>query len=559
MTDTKAGVSCAMQEDEFHLLYPPGHAPATHNAMQNYDFVHTLQIDQMIGIKRESYRGIPDLRIERFFSCDPAVLRYRADVIWEFAESEPLQELLQEALPMIRDVYEMRRVLHHGDGSLESGLSSTRYIEQYLELMALFETRLQPVTPRSEGVRRLKAAVDARCHTQAYQALCTHLKELETRIGQIKSITLGVNLDSNLHVTEAGLVSLNTSRFRAGNLMDRLCGRVGKDPMVCLSGFANVLKAGRNDEKQALDGAVHRALDTIFTKTIRSWEPVINQFYHDETRFFVDMLDDLRFLSSAVAFIQQLQQAGGKLCRPVICPPEKRTLQLHNVYNPMLALKSEGETIVSNDFRFDADGRFYLVTGPNHGGKSIFCYSIGMAQALFQLGLPVPAEQATMSPVTGIYTHFPTSDEDNYGKGRLESECARISEILPCLRDTDLFLMDESFSSTSLIEASYIASEVLAAISEIGCGGVYVTHIHELTQHVQELSTGPGKIDNLVAQMQNIANGTRSYRVLRTTPDGLSYAKDIARKYGLSREEILRRREEAKPTEGGPVHESVRQ
>lgn len=329
MTDTKAGVSCAMQEDEFHLLYPPGHAPATHNAMQNYDFVHTLQIDQMIGIKRESYRGIPDLRIERFFSCDPAVLRYRADVIWEFAESKPLQELLQEALPMIRDVYEMRRVLHHGDGSLESGLSSTRYIEQYLELMALFETRLQPVNPRSKGVRRLKAAVDARCHTQAYQALCTHLKELETRIGQIKSITLGVNLDSNLHVTEAGLVSLNTSRFRAGNLMDRLCGRVGKDPMVCLSGFANVLKAGRNDEKQALDGAVHRALDTIFTKTIRSWEPVINQFYHDETRFFVDMLDDLRFLSSAVAFIQQLQQAGGKLCRPVICPPEKRTLQLN--------------------------------------------------------------------------------------------------------------------------------------------------------------------------------------------------------------------------------------
>lgn len=77
-------------------LYPPGHAPATHNAMQNYDFVHTLQIDQMIGIKRESYRGIPDLRIERFFSCDPAVLRYRADVIWEFAESEPLQELCRK-------------------------------------------------------------------------------------------------------------------------------------------------------------------------------------------------------------------------------------------------------------------------------------------------------------------------------------------------------------------------------------------------------------------------------------------------------------------------------
>ena len=164
-----------------------------------------------------------------------------------------------------------------------------------------------------------------------------------------------------------------------------------------------------------------------------------------------------------------------------------------------------------------------------------------MAQALFQLGLPVPAERAEMSPVTGIYTHFPTSDEDNYGKGRLESECARISAILPRLRDTDLFLMDESFSSTSLLEGSYIAGEVLSAISEIGCGGVYVTHIHELTQRVRELSVGPGKLDNLVAQMQSVSDGTRSYRVLRTTPDGLSYARDIARKYGLSREEILQK------------------
>ena len=93
----------------------------------------------------------------------------------------------------------------------------------------------------------------------------------------------------------------------------------------------------------------------------------------------------------------------------------------------MLALKNLHDPIVCNDFCLDENGRFYLVTGPNHGGKSIFCYAVGMAQALFQLGLPVPAEEAEMSPVTGIYTHFPTSDEDNYGKGRLESEM--------CIRD----------------------------------------------------------------------------------------------------------------------------
>ena len=407
--------------------------------------------------------------------------------------------------------------------------------------MELFRQRLEPLAPQSAGLRRLKDEILARSESEDFKALRRHLEDLDTRIGRIKSITIGLNLDGNLHVTDAGLVSINTAPFRPSSLMDRLLGRSGRDPMVCMSGFASIAKSSRDDERQALDSAVHRALDVVFAKVIRSWEPVINQYYHDETRFFVELMDDLRFLSAAVHFLLELRAHGCRFCRPVIRPVQDRALHLHNVYNPMLALKVSGEPIVANDFDYDENGRFYLVTGPNHGGKSIFCYSIGMAQALFQLGLPVPAERAEMSPVTGIYTHFPTSDEDNYGKGRLESECARISAILPRLRDTDLFLMDESFSSTSLLEGSYIAGEVLSAISEIGCGGVYVTHIHELTQRVRELSVGPGKLDNLVAQMQSVSDGTRSYRVLRTTPDGLSYARDIARKYGLSREEILQK------------------
>ena len=533
-----------MPSDHFRLLYPDGIEPSGRNAFPDHEFIHTLQIDQMVSIGREGYRGIPDLQLECFFSCDPVVLRYRAEIIEEIAASEPLQQLIADALPMIRDVYEMRKVLNHGDGSLESGLSSTRYIEQYIELVELFRQRLEPLAPQSAGLRRLKDEILARSESEDFKALCRHLEDLDTRIGRIKSITLGLNLDGNLHVTDAGLVSINTAPVRPSSLMDRLLGRSGRDPMVCMSGFASIAKSSRDDERQALDSAVHRALDVVFAKVIRSWEPVINQYYHDETRFFVELMDDLRFLSAAVHFLLELRAHGCRFCRPVIRPVQDRALHLHNVYNPMLALKVSGEPIVANDFDYDENGRFYLVTGPNHGGKSIFCYSIGMAQALFQLGLPVPAERAEMSPVTGIYTHFPTSDEDNYGKGRLESECARISAILPRLRDTDLFLMDESFSSTSLLEGSYIAGEVLSAISEIGCGGVYVTHIHELTQRVQELSVGPGKLDNLVAQMQSVSDGTRSYRVLRTTPDGLSYARDIARKYGLSREEILQKHDQ---------------
>ena len=143
-------------------------------------------------------------------------------------------------------------------------------------------------------------------------------------------------------------------------------------------------------------------------------------------------------------------------------------------------------------------------SGPNHGGKSIFAYSIGMAQALFQLGLFVPAEEAVMSPVSGM--------------GRLESECVRLSEIMKQLSDTDMLLMDESFSSTSGLEAGYIASEVLTGIGIIGCCGLYVTHIHDLTQQLDTYNEHPenkGKIDNLVAMMESKEEGTRSYQIGR--------------------------------------------
>jgi len=92
------------------------------------------------------------------------------------------------------------------------------------------------------------------------------------------------------------------------------------------------------------------------------------------------------------------------------------------------------------------------------------------------------------------------------------------------------------------LEGGCIAGEVLRAIAVLGCGGIYVTHIHELTRQVAEFNAMPnrrGCIDNLAAQMESVSDGTRSYRVVRAAPDGLSYARDIAEKYGLSREAIL--------------------
>lgn len=528
-------------ENTFQLLYPPGYDKASEVPMKDFKFIHSLQIDDMIILIKESYRGFKDLALENFFTTDEKVLAYRLSIVQDLVENESLYRVFCDSIPMIHNIHDLHRAMS-SDFTIESALNSIRYLEMYEEIVDLFANGLRGLSLQSEGMQTFRKQILEIAEGEDYCNLKTELAKAEIRFGNIKGVTVGINLDETLRVKEAGVISIEDKPFHAGTVMEKLLKKNPKDTNSLISPLYPLVKGLHGEELKALNYSVQSSLNTIFMKSLRNFEPLIQQYYTVNTSVFVMLLDEIRFLTAGVKFILSMKELGFPMCRPEIAPMQEKKCDLDCVYNPMLVRKAVEQTIVSNSFSFDEKGRFYLVTGPNHGGKSIFAYSVGMAQALFQLGLFVPARSARMSPVTAIYTHFPSSDENNYGKGRLESECARLGEIMKDLADTDMLLMDESFSSTSGLEAGYIAAEVLTGIGIIGCGGIFVTHIHDLPQQIDSYNTHPrnkGKIDNLVALMENKKDGTRSYRIARTTPDGLSYAKDIACRYGLNLEGIL--------------------
>lgn len=540
------GVRHTMMKN-FRLIYPPDYDIASERRMEDYSFIHSLQIDDMVVIKQETYRGFVELRLENYYSSDPEVLDYRLSVVEDLVENPTLYKAFTDSVGLITNINDLSRVMD-SDFSVDSALSSVRYLEMYQEIVELFSKALASCALHSEGMRQFQKQIAEIVEGEEYQSLCRELAGVEMDFGYLKSVTLGVNLDENLMPKEAGILSVNQEPFHSGTVFQRLFkkpsaeGKPSADGRTLISSLYPLTKGLHGEELKAFNHGISNSLHTIFSRSLREFEPLIQNYYKVNTAPFVAMLDDIRFLTAGVAFILQMQELGFSMCRPKIASVEEKVCELTDVYNPMLALRGVENTIVSNSFCLDENGRFYLITGPNHGGKSIFAYSIGMSQALFQLGLFVPAKSAYMSPVTGIYTHFPVSDENNYGKGRLESECARLGAIMKKLTETDMLLMDESFSSTSGLEAGYIASEVLTGIGVIGCCGLFVTHIHDLPLKVGEFNSHPdnkGKIDNLVAQMEDRENGVRSYRVLRITPDGLSYARDIAKRYGLDLEDIL--------------------
>jgi len=224
---------------------------------------------------------------------------------------------------------------------------------------------------------------------------------------------------------------------------------------------------------------------------------------------------------------------------------DERVFNADDLYNPAVALKlPDGEEIVPNDVSFNEnDATIYVLTGPNRGGKSVITCAMGLGIAMMQLGMFVPAKNARISPADAIFTHFPTGADDTIDKGRLGEECARLGEIFDNVTKYSLVLLDESFSSTGSYEGSYIASEVLSGISMVGCRCLFATHLHELAAEIdrinkESVANGGVKIDTLVA---GIEEGKRSFKIFRAKPDGKSYARDIAERYGLTYDNILKK------------------
>jgi DNA mismatch repair protein MutS len=167
---------------------------------------------------------------------------------------------------------------------------------------------------------------------------------------------------------------------------------------------------------------------------------------------------------------------------------------------------------------------------------------------LFQAGIHVPGSSASISPVDGIYTHFPVEEKPNAEAGRFGEEAQRLSEIFTHATRNSLVLLNESLSSTAAGESLYLARDIMRCLRLLGVRAAYTTHMHELAANAEEINSitpGDSKLISLVAVAQTAGdpNGpdgvTRTFKVIASPPMGRSYAEGLAARYGISYDKIV--------------------
>lgn len=482
-----------------------------------------------------------------FFTSDPETIKYRQLTFEDITAAPELPEILNKMLPLLGDITDLRKMSGDSFDSTESYLYSITEIELYTMLLELLKEKLLPLAPslKSPAFTELVDRIKILTESDYYRELNEQLTALSSRVREIKSITLGVNLDSQLRPETAGVLSINSEQFKSGELIDKILRfNFKKDDMTCIAPLTPFKKNLTENQQIAMSNAINSAINDVFKSSVKSWKKIIKTYVLENTDFLIRMMPEIEFITRASELISELRSVGCQLVYPEIKPIEDKAFTAKALTNPVVALKLGGET-VPNDFAFDENGMIYVVTGPNRGGKSVLTCAVGLAFAMAQLGLPICADEAVLSPCDTILTHFPTGSEDTIDKGRLGEECARLDAIFSSLSEYSLVLLDESLSSTGSFEASYIAGEVLSGFSIAGCRCIFSTHLHSLASSVDEINKncipkGGVAVDTLVATLEN---GSRSFRIVRTKPDGHSYARDIADKYGLSFDKIMKKLE----------------
>lgn len=531
-----------MDFNTFSLIYPNEELRKKHDSGESVPDIDLFTL-QELGLLE--IFNLKNRDLSEFFTMDAEVIRYRIATFDDMLRCEALTEMLNKLVPVLNDIMELRR-LEADNGDTNDYLSSITEIELYVSSVKVLHDCLTEVRGelKSPAFLALSELITTLAESTYYRELNEKLNELTRRVREIKSVTVGVNLDAQLRPSSAGVLSINAEPFKSGDAIDKILRLNFKnDNYTCIANLVPFGKKQSENQKMALSLAFNSAINDVYRSSLRSWKKIVQTYVLENTEFLLNLMPEFEFLVKGTNMLRALRKKGCVLSLPEIRPMEERAFSAVGLYNPCVALKIEDE-IVANDLVFDENATIYVLSGPNRGGKSVITCAIGLSQAMMQLGMYVPAESAIMSPVDGIYTHFPTGADDTIDKGRLGEECARLSEILDCVTANSLVLLDESLSSTGSFEASYIAAEVLGGLAHVGCRCLFSTHLHELAAEIDSINarskaSGGVAIDTLVAGIKG--EGKRSFKITRAKPDGKSYARDIAESYGLTYETILKR------------------
>ncbi|MGN0396074.1 MAG: DNA mismatch repair protein [Coprococcus sp.] len=508
---------------------------------------------------------------------DARVARFREEVFADILRLPKMRQRMMELLDKVKFLKDFGGFKTDYDKklSLWEFMHRLDELHDYIECVEAISECLATEDIQSEGMLGLREYVENIYKDACFSELKQDIEGLRTETEDIRSVTIGLNVNQRFEACGIGLISINNKAFRKSNIVsnfaDAIASRSGiqdgnewkenyyyhpleGDPSEAgkNSGFGNentptifgrtVVSVPEGDANDSVTHYMDKVANQLLSLTVKKLRNVLSKYVKLTITDITNLIPEFAYYIRFAEYIEMLMKNGLKLCKAeIIDGSDTDTLMCaKGIYNLKLAsaVLEKHEEIITNDLIFDNAHLAYILTGANRGGKTTITQAVGLLYVLAQGGIYVPGNQFAFVPVDCIYTHFPADEDKTMDLGRLGEECSRFKNIYSACTKDSLLLLNETFSTTSFEEGYFIARDSVRAILAKGVRMIYNTHMHKLAYDIDEMNQGnrPYKAASLIVKADD---GKRSFKVEVAKPEGISYAKDIAEKYGVTYEMLV--------------------
>ncbi|XP_073340723.1 mutS protein homolog 5 [Pagrus major] len=211
-------------------------------------------------------------------------------------------------------------------------------------------------------------------------------------------------------------------------------------------------RSRRTKELDDLLGDLHCDIRDMETAVMTQLQKTILE-RSDSLYKVLDLIAELDCLMAMSTASQEYGYTSPKLAN-------HRRITVTQGRHPLLELCSP--VFVANTFQSsESQGRVKIVTGPNSSGKSIYLKQVGLIVFMALIGSDVPAKEAEIGLVGGIFTRMQSRESVSVGLSTFMIDLNQMAQALNSSTGNSLVLIDEFGKGTNTVDGlSLLAASI---------------------------------------------------------------------------------------------------